>query len=199
MALFLLLSMTAIAFHPAAAMNTSLEVVDVGPRAPGASGSGPDCGTFVMDCTKAFGACNNACYWQNCIHGGDYTYLDNGERKDDGTKKMEEKQDANRAESGARTGAKRATCKVFPISQRIYDHFIDGEINWDYPNALKLETDEWPMAAMTQSDFDNRSPWPPRNSLRCIPKRENGSESGAKVVIICVCITDLCRCWRHLF
>lgn len=29
--------------------------------------AGRDCGKFVMDCSKAQGACNNACYHVNCI------------------------------------------------------------------------------------------------------------------------------------
>lgn len=29
--------------------------------------AGRDCGKFVMDCSKAQGACNNACYHVNCV------------------------------------------------------------------------------------------------------------------------------------
>lgn len=145
-----------------------------------AGSSGIDCGTFKIDCSNAFGACNNACYWHNCIHGGNYLYRDDGEEDDEekDDKAMAAKQAKNRAQSGQLTTSGYATCRIYPISQLMYDEFIippgsPGQ-NWDH-TPLDLQADEWPMAAMTQYDYDINNPWPPRNSLRCIDGVQNGS------------------------
>ncbi len=34
--------------------------------------AGRDCGIFEMDCFAAAGACNNACYFKNCINPNGY-------------------------------------------------------------------------------------------------------------------------------
>jgi len=58
----------------------------------------------------------------------------------------------------------------------MYDDFVTDKNFYHYKD-LNLETDEWPMAAMNQDSFNDKKPWPPRNSLRCIPEVQNGSES----------------------
>jgi len=52
------------------AFMTDQEVVDHvrnHPRSLVKRAGGRDCGKFVMDCSKAAGACNNACYHVNCV------------------------------------------------------------------------------------------------------------------------------------
>lgn len=42
-----------------------------------------NCGVWKIDCAKAREACNNACFFQNCVHGGTFTYKDGGGVKAD--------------------------------------------------------------------------------------------------------------------
>lgn len=120
-----------------------------------------DCGTFIMDCSTARGACNNACYYQNCVKGGQtIRYQDYGDDEDT--------QYDNRVQAGTKLSGG-ATCRSLPLSQRMYDQYPD------WATALpNLQTDEWPMAATVQDDFQSGVI---RNTLRCIPGTENGSKS----------------------
>lgn len=135
-----------------------------------------DCGVWEIDCGEGAGACNNACFWHYCLHqlDDDYQYEDNGDepvcRMPDGSAHdRRPKGDRNRRFSGV--GAENAPCRAQPMVQLLYDSYLTHE-NWDSKEGPNLDSDEWPMAAMKQNDFVKQQ-WPPRNSISCIPKKEN--------------------------
>ena len=104
-----------------------------------------DRGIWQLDCSKAPGACNNACFSIFCL-------------KQD-TKKMyydaAKNNVANRKKSGCDAG--KSICNASPFSQKLND-----------PQNLKKPTcDEWPMAEVKQDKST------PPNVLRCIEKPEN--------------------------
>lgn len=133
---------------------------------------GRDCGKFVMYCEKAAGACNNACYHINCFDKNSATmvYVDMLDVKfglANGTLSFDagDTNSKNRKQSGCET-ADGAVCNKLPFSQRLHD-----PLKSNLPD-VKFNCDEWPMATTKQDDFKDGTV---RNSLRCIPARENSS------------------------
>jgi hypothetical protein len=114
------------------------------------------CGTLKFWCNGAAGACNNACYYINCVKGGDKRFTMGPQTDID-----------NRVHSGCTTSASKGLCGLSPFSQR----FLDRQ-PYD-PKRTDLDCDEFPMAAMQQKPFAG----PVRNSIRCIDKGENRSTS----------------------
>jgi hypothetical protein len=123
-----------------------------------------DFGTFKVKCAGSESACNNACYYINCVAKNDkdankITFIgpngNNGEA------------DRNRMESGCQT-PNGSVCGNYPFSQK----FID-----DQSKATSYSCDEWPPAAAQQEVFDKKAT---KNSLRCMPHSENAS-LGAKL------------------
>lgn len=152
---------------------------------------GRDCGTWVMYCggvpnagpngergQSAEGACNNACYYINFL----------AEKKGEYTAKYDpdESNDHNRQHSGCQPqNGNDATsiCNVMPFSQRYaichsvmiqviltLSRFHDDFERQPDVKDQKFNCDEFPMAAMSQSDF---TPGKIRNSLRCIDGDQN--------------------------
>ena len=131
--------------------------------------AGRDCGTFVMYCEKAAGACNNACYHINCINKDSeimvyvryyswYIRLANSRPSYDAS----QSNTRNRHQSGCETKDS-SVCNSLPFSQKFKDPLDDDD---------EANCDEWPMASIKQDDFKEGTI---RNSLRCIPKSENSS------------------------
>ena len=119
------------------------------------------CGVFRMRCDNAAGACNNACYYINCLNGGNNTFVYGPLPGLD-----------NRVECGCKTTGK-ALCTAELFAQRIYDQ-SDAPVSIFGRRLGKwLDCDEFPMAAFQQPAFVPGGR--PRNSLRCIPARENHS------------------------
>lgn len=114
-------------------------------RDPAPAADPHDRGIWHLDCSKAPGACNNACFSVVCL-------------KQD-TKKMyydsKDNNDANRKSSGC--NAPNSVCNAMPFSQKLND-----------PQQLKQPScDEWPMAEVKNDN--NKAP----NVLRCINQPEN--------------------------
>ncbi|KAL8888575.1 MAG: hypothetical protein Q9192_006154, partial [Flavoplaca navasiana] len=120
--------------------------------------AGRDCGIFQMDCVNAAGACNNACYYKNCINPNGYKMVYDATNTDE----------RNRAQSGCTVGGV-SICNQLPFSQVFHDP--QNKI----PGDTSVNCDEWPMATTKQTDFQ---PGTVRNSLRCIPGSENSSGGG---------------------
>ncbi|PVI03235.1 hypothetical protein DM02DRAFT_626100 [Periconia macrospinosa] len=113
-----------------------------------------DCGTFKFKCARAAGACNNACYYINCVNNKNAQFAWGSSPVD------------NRIHSGCTTTTKSSLCRLTPFSQRVWDRQPDS-------NAPKpLQCDEFPMNAFKQTEFKEGTV---RNSLRCINGGENGS------------------------
>ncbi|KAF2821921.1 hypothetical protein CC86DRAFT_373160 [Ophiobolus disseminans] len=109
-----------------------------------------DCGTWRMKCKNAAGACNNACYYINCINGKNNKFAWGPSPVD------------NRVHSGCTTTAS-SLCKSPPFSMR----------SWDQSNDAKpMDCDEFPMNAFKQQAYKDGTH---RNSLRCINNGENRS------------------------
>ncbi|KAL8735471.1 MAG: hypothetical protein Q9181_002814 [Wetmoreana brouardii] len=106
-----------------------------------------DRGTWHLDCSKAAGACNNACFSVICLQQDTKKmYYDSGDNNG-----------ANRKNSGCDVGG--SVCNVMPFSQKLND-----------PQGLtKPSCDEWPMAELKNDN--NKAP----NVLRCIDQAENSS------------------------
>lgn len=121
-----------------------------------------------MDCLEAPEACQNACYYQNCVRGaaGSNTvvrYYDGGGIKAQAT--------INRVNSGV-TVNRGTPCKTWPFGQKFWDTFTfnpEGEKSEQY-----LETDEWPMASMRNDPF-NPDGQQPQHTMRCITGKGNGA------------------------
>ncbi|KAL9629317.1 MAG: hypothetical protein Q9204_005341 [Flavoplaca sp. TL-2023a] len=120
--------------------------------------AGRDCGIFEMDCVAAAGACNNACYFKNCINPNGYRMVYDATNTED----------RNRAQSGCTVGGL-SICNQLPFSQVFHDP--QNKI----PGDTSVNCDEWPMATTKQTDFQ---PGTIRNSLRCMPGSENSSGGG---------------------
>lgn len=108
-----------------------------------------DRGTWHLDCSRAPGACNNACYSVICLQQN--------------TRKMyqdsNDNNDKNRKNSGC--NAAKSVCNAMPFSQKFND-----------PQGLtKPSCDEWPMAEVKQNKDS------PPNVLRCIDQSENSCKS----------------------
>lgn len=114
-----------------------------------------DCGKFKFKCNKAAGACNNACYFINCVNKGNNRFI-YGKSKVD-----------NRVHSGCTTSISSTICKLSPFGQRMWDRQSDNLA------AKPLQCDEFPMNAFQQREFKEGTI---RNSLRCVNGGENGSE-----------------------
>lgn len=104
-----------------------------------------DRGIWHLDCTKAAGACNNACFSVICLQQDTKKmYYDSSNNNDD-----------NRKKSGCDAG--KSVCNAMPFSQKLND-----------PQDLtKPSCDEWPMAEV-KNDNDKHP-----NVLRCINQAEN--------------------------
>ncbi|KJX99068.1 hypothetical protein TI39_contig374g00031 [Zymoseptoria brevis] len=106
---------------------------DIRKRAPGYRGIGK------MDCKFSPQACQNMCYYQNCMRTGRVMYTEPGHK-------------ANRAQAGVAVD-KGTPCRTTPFSQKFWDpRGISA--------ALDLETDEWPMNSFQRDDF-SPAPTPP--------------------------------------
>ncbi|KAK4691577.1 hypothetical protein P7C71_g5449, partial [Lecanoromycetidae sp. Uapishka_2] len=106
-----------------------------------------DRGTWYLDCDKAPGACQNACFSIICLEQDTRTmYYDSGDNNA-----------ANRAASGCDTGG--SICNKMPFSQKLNDA----------QGLTSPSCDEWPMAEVNNSR--NTDP----NVLRCINQPENSS------------------------
>lgn len=124
----------------------------------------PDCGTLYFDCSKALTACQNGCYYQNCVNAGQtVTYADAGEAAAGQT----DPADLNRVKAGT-TVSQGTPCRDVPISQKMYDSWP----NWNTADP-NLQTDEWPMAQMSQPAFVQGGGV--QNTLRCIKNGDNSS------------------------
>lgn len=108
-----------------------------------------DRGIWNLDCGKAAGACNNACYNIYCLkQATDKIIYDGGEEDSE-----------NRKRSGCEDEDGHSVCRKAPFSQKLND-----------PQELdKGSCDEWPMADVKQDDKF-------KNSLRCINQGENSCE-----------------------
>ena len=107
-----------------------------------------DRGTWHLNCDKAGGACNNACWSIICLQQDTRKmYYDPGNNNED-----------NRIASGCDAGG--SVCNTMPFSQKLND-----------PQKLtKPSCDEWPMAETKQDQKSNP------NVLRCIDQSENSCE-----------------------
>ena len=113
-------------------------------------------GTCKMNCKDSLEACQNACYYQNCIRGGgNVQYTEPGPNT------------ADRTQAGV-TIQYGTPCQTWPFGQKFWDRLLRGGPVVD----LKLETDEWPMVSMQRNPF-NPAATTPQVSLRCIPFRHN--------------------------
>ncbi|THV80329.1 hypothetical protein D6D29_06216 [Aureobasidium pullulans] len=122
-----------------------------------------DCGVFRMDCAYVGSACNNACFYQNCVkQDSTIRYEDGG-----GSKRFQWKSDQNRVDAGTTTNPS-SPCRMLPLSQRTWDQWP----NWEQDDP-DLEMDEWPVAAMEQPEFSTLGQGTIRNSLRCITAGDN--------------------------
>ncbi|RDL31919.1 uncharacterized protein BP5553_09321 [Venustampulla echinocandica] len=123
-------------------------------RDPTLRAASRDCGTFKFKCNKAAGACNNACYFINCVNKGNKKFTFGNSPVD------------NRVHSGCTTSISSTICKLAPLGQRMWDR----QSNDIAPKPLQC--DEFPMNAFKQAEFKEGTV---RNSLRCINGGENGS------------------------
>jgi hypothetical protein len=119
-------------------------------------------GYMQIDCLVAPEVCQNVGWYQNCLYGGRVVNYTEGRASDDKT---------NRVQSGVRT-SDGTPCKTWPFGQILWDTYPFNEIN-PRPAESKLETDEWPMASMTNAAFDPTAN-PPQRSLRCMTGTSNG-------------------------
>lgn len=149
-------------------------------------------GTMHMDCKKMREACQNACWYQNCVRDaqGDETQVVYTNARDGVAP-------GNRIQSGV-TISRGTPCNAWPFGQRFWDtyplevHHSRGQMlqatlltsaqkslqKGGTPfnkNNLNLETDEWPMASWHNDPFDASKG--PQVSLRCITNTDNSSES----------------------
>jgi hypothetical protein len=93
-----------------------------------------NCGTWIMDCYKARGACNNACYYQNCVNGGrPITYTDYG-----GVTAFPDIAEDNRKLAGTTVSNSVPPCRMLPLSQRFWDTWP----GWARTDP-SLDTDEY--------------------------------------------------------
>lgn len=116
-------------------------------------------GTCKMSCKKSPQACQNACYYQNCIRAGqNVQYTEPGANT------------ANRAQAGVNVNLG-TPCSTWPFGQRFWDP--------RGTNNLGLQTDEWPMNTMQRDDF-NPAAAAPQVALRCIPGDDN-TRGGAQI------------------
>lgn len=146
-------------------------------------------GIFTLDCEEAAGPCNNACYYINCLNGGSNVFMSHGNDPDPNPKRKR-----NTARSGASvTGG--PPCRKLPFSQKFYDTYP----NWQNMGVdEQLETDEFPMAAFKQQDFQLGA-WPPRNTLRCVPRVQNGRKLGRAMRALLRTVTDCSfRSWSAI-
>ena len=120
----------------------------------------PDRGIWVVDCAKAKGACENACFAIKCLQFGEKLVYDTSKTNPDD----------NRLKSGCNgkidgdESDQRSVCRTAPFSQLFSDNQgIDKQAS---------TCDEWPPASMYQKDSrgDNAA------SLRCVPGPENSSK-----------------------
>jgi hypothetical protein len=133
-------------------------------------------GTMMMNCKRAREACQNACWYQNCVRGAQgsttavtYTYGGN----DDPSPEYAQ----NRVESGVAV-TEGTPCSNWPFGQLFWDPYPfvrshchsglvyalillqDSQDSPDGPTAplrssqRVLQTDEWPMANWLNPDFD---------------------------------------------
>jgi len=119
-------------------------------------------GTMQMDCRLAAEACQNACWYQNCMGAGD-----NQRYADGGFNTIRDNK--NRFESGVTTDRGRP-CSTWPFGQKFWDsyQFKKNPVG----NERVLQTDEWPMASFENAPFDSTIN-PPQRSLRCISGQDN--------------------------
>lgn len=131
-------------------------------------------GTMQIDCLEAPEACQNACWYQNCLMNaqGDTTkvkYQDGGRntKRDSG----------NRLLSGVTTNRGRA-CTTWPFGQKFWDTY---QFNPNPKEASEkyLETDEWPMASFENPASFDPTADPPQHTLRCITGQSNGGGARA--------------------
>ncbi|CAG8979639.1 hypothetical protein HYALB_00011523 [Hymenoscyphus albidus] len=132
---------------------------DLTANLPSATRAPTDCGTFKFKCNKSAGACNNACYFINCVNKGNNKFTFGPNSVD------------NRVHSGCTTSRSSTLCKLLPISQRMWDRQPDDLA------PKPLQCDEFPMNAFKQDAFKQGDT--PRNSLRCINGSQNGSKYGS--------------------
>lgn len=109
-------------------------------------------GSCKMNCKKSPQACQNACYYQNCIRAGqNVQYTEPGVNT------------ANRAQAGVAVNFG-TPCSTWPFGQKFWDPI--GTRN------LRLGTDEWPMNTMQRANFHPTAATP-QVALRCIPGDDN--------------------------
>jgi hypothetical protein len=131
-------------------------------------------GVMQMNCLEAPEACQNACYFQDCVQGanGDITKYEY--KYGDGNPRTA---NLNRVQSGVTTNHGRP-CRNWPLAQRFWDSYqfttMPNVISTD--PSTSLETDEWPMASMHNEPFDTSAdPSVAQHSLRCITQASNGA------------------------
>ncbi|EME80967.1 uncharacterized protein MYCFIDRAFT_197824 [Pseudocercospora fijiensis CIRAD86] len=127
-------------------------------------------GTMMMNCKKAREACQNACWYQNCVRGAQgsttavtYTY-DSSSNNDE-----------NRVQAGT-TVTRGTPCAAWPFGQRFWDMYPWSRQKPTKDSQRQLQTDEWPMADFKNDPFDPTAN-PPQHSLRCITAEDNSKGS----------------------
>lgn len=128
-----------------------------------------DCGTFKFKCKNMAGACNNACYYINCVNKGNANFAWGSSPVD------------NRVHSGCTFTTKASICKLKPFSQRFWDRQLDDVA------PKPLQCDEFPMNAFKQTEFQEGTV---RNSLRCINGGQNGSMLFLDILVVASVLTD---------
>lgn len=126
-------------------------------------------GIMQMDCLVTPEACQNACYYQNCVKGaaGNIEHVTYQVGYED--KEVKDIKSRNRIHSGVTVGIGRP-CRTGPFGQKFWDTYPFNPDTW-WPGDTFLQTDEWPMAAMYNPDFDKKSA---PNSIRCSTGYDNG-------------------------
>ncbi|KAK4507470.1 hypothetical protein PRZ48_001205 [Zasmidium cellare] len=120
-----------------------------------------DRGIAKMNCKTSPQACQNACYYQNCIRGGQQpVYYTEPQPHGVNT--------ASRAQAGVELSSG-TPCQWWPFGQRF----------WNTATNLNLQTDEWPMNTMQRDNF-NPAATTPQVSLRCIEGTDN-TRGGAHI------------------
>ncbi|KXS95490.1 hypothetical protein AC578_8807 [Pseudocercospora eumusae] len=127
-------------------------------------------GTMMMNCKKAREACQNACWYQNCVRGAQgsstavtYTYDSSANN------------DVNRVEAGT-TVTRGTPCSAWPFGQRFWDMYPWKRQKPTKDSQRELQTDEWPMADFKNDPFDATAK-PAQHSLRCITAEDNSKGS----------------------
>lgn len=113
---------------------------------------------FIMNCAQYPEACENACFYHNCVKGV------KGDVLKEYRVGVRNQQTEQRKVSGVEVDEGRP-CSTGPFGQK----FWDGYPGADDP-AFKMETDEWPMASFLLDDEEADS-----ISLGCIPRSHNGA------------------------